>query len=122
MTATEDLRRMLDELGVEYRGYQPNQFDETTVWDLGRRGARYEVFASFEEFDNDGTLLSFWNCTPAQAVRATCGRGTCRNVHEPPRDATFWSVPHFECSECGATHVSIEYVYYCPNCGRRVVE
>ena len=59
---------------------------------------------------------------PEQAIAATLGRGTCHNVHEPPKDTTFWPSPHFKCSECGATHVSMEYVYFCPNCGRKVVD
>ena len=53
---------------------------------------------------------------------AKLGTGTCHNVHEPPKDTTFWPSPHFKCSECGATHVSMEYVFYCPNCGRKVVD
>ena len=66
-----------------------------------------------------------------QAIAATLGpcncsnserTGTCHNVHEPPKDETFWPVPHFKCSGCGATHVSMEYVFYCPNCGRKVVD
>jgi rubrerythrin len=47
---------------------------------------------------------------------------TCHDVSEPPEDGVFWPTPHFRCSECGATHVSLEYVNYCPKCGRRVVE
>lgn len=47
---------------------------------------------------------------------------TCTNVAESPKDTTFWPAPHFKCSECGATHVSMEYVFYCPNCGRKVVD
>ena len=46
---------------------------------------------------------------------------TCHNVAEYPEDG-FWPSPHFKCSECGASHVSMEYVRYCPSCGRRVVE
>lgn len=59
---------------------------------------------------------------PEQAIAATLGSGTCHNVHEPPKDTTFWPAPHFKCSECGATHISMNYVFYCPNCGRRIVE
>lgn len=69
----------------------------------------------------DGTLI-VTGLTPAQAIAATLGAGTCHNVHEPPKDTTFWPVPHFKCSECGATHVSMDYVFYCPNCGRKVVD
>lgn len=47
---------------------------------------------------------------------------TCHNVHEPPRNTEFWPIPHFKCSECGATHVSMDYVFYCPSCGAEVVD
>lgn len=50
------------------------------------------------------------------------GDRTCRNVHEPPRNATFWPAPHFKCSKCGATYVSTDYAYYCPSCGRKVID
>lgn len=53
---------------------------------------------------------------------ATTDAMTCINVHEPPKDTTFWPAPHFKCSKCGATHVSMEYVFYCPNCGAKVVD
>ena len=49
-------------------------------------------------------------------------RGECHNVHEPPKNTTFWPVPHFKCSECGAVHVSMDYVYFCPACGAKVVD
>ena len=117
MTATDKLRRMLDERGVEWRKPAQEYWvllgmpegDSTTI--VGE--------LSIEEA-TDGTLV-IWNATPEQAIEATLGAGTCRNVHEPPKDTTFWPSPHFKCSECGATHVSMGYVYYCPNCGRKVV-
>lgn len=46
---------------------------------------------------------------------------TCHNVAAPP-DEGFWPMPHFECSICGASYVTSEYVYFCPNCGRKVVQ
>ena len=49
-------------------------------------------------------------------------RGECHNVHEPLKNPTFWLTPHFKCSECGAVHVSMEYVHFCPNCGAKVVD
>ena len=62
--------------------------------------------------------------TPDDAIAriATLGRRKCKNVHEPPKDTTFWPAPHFKCSVCGKTHVSIDYVYFCPNCGAEVVD
>ena len=57
---------------------------------------------------------------PEQAVYVP--ERTCRNVAEQPSDGTFWPAPHFECSECGHKHVSMSYVYHCPNCGAKVIE
>lgn len=45
---------------------------------------------------------------------------TCEDVSEPPRSGGFWPSPHFKCSVCGASHVSTDYVRFCPNCGARV--
>lgn len=55
-----------------------------------------------------------------QAIEATLGRGTCRNVYE---------TGNFKCSECG--HFTMTKMVYrdgtpadprfCPWCGRRVV-
>ena len=47
---------------------------------------------------------------------------TCSNVHEPPPDYTFWPCPHFKCSLCGKKHISMDYVFYCPNCGAKVID
>lgn len=120
-SATDELRRILDERGVEYQVYQLNQSDEATAWDLGMRDARYEVFARFEEFDC-GTLLSFWNCTPAQAVEATLGRGRCHNMSMRLDES------RFSCSECefscwvkDVADGKDKQPCYCPNCGREVV-
>ena len=112
MSVTDELRKMLDERGVE--------------WDYGITGATTTKF-SVNGIDltftpmRDGLVCSTI-LTPEQAIEVTLGRGTCKNVHEPPKDTTFWQSPHFKCSECGATHVSMEYVFYCPNCGAEVVD
>lgn len=119
MSVTEELRGMLDDLGVEW--------EEIQSMDRGHRITRWkdELGRYVSALDSGGTkyfIDFYWGPTPQQAIEATLGRGTCRNVHEPPRNTTFWYAPHFKCSECGATHVSMDYVYYCPNCGREVVE
>ena len=111
MTATDELRRMLDERGVEhYDG------TEMTLWLKDEHGYR----ASANELHSGRLSVHIWCDTPEHAIEATLGRGECDNIHEPPKDATFWPSPHFKCSECGATHISIDYVFYCPNCGRKV--
>ena len=125
MSATEELRRLLEERGVEYFKHEDGEplrklekADEpATSWHMG--GA--SVCAVPIE---GGDLFDLWidHCTPEQAVAATLGRGTCHNVHEPPRTTTFWPIPHFKCSECGEICVSTTYAYYCPSCGRKVVD
>ena len=118
MTATDELRRMLDERGVEWR--KPAEEYWVLLGMPEGDGTTIVGELSIEEA-TDGTLVAY-NLTPEQAIAATLGAGTCHNVHEPPKGTTFWPAPHFKCSECGATHVSMEYVFYCPNCGRKVVD
>lgn len=118
MTATDELRRLLDERGVEWDELQSYEGGEMTRWrdSMGRYVTAYDdgIVAFFDDF--------YWQPTARQAIDATLGRGTCRNVHEPPRNTAFWPIPHFKCSECGATHISMDYVYYCPSCGAEVVD
>ena len=107
MTATEELRRMLDERGIEYR----IAFDGATEWDscAGDYSSAVDV--------GDGKLVFTGCITPSQAVDATFGRGTCRQVIEKCDDGL---LPPFivHCSECGGTWGYTPN--YCPNCGRNV--
>jgi predicted RNA-binding Zn-ribbon protein involved in translation (DUF1610 family) len=118
-SATDELRRMLDERGVEWTAPNSILRDDMTSWVAN--GFDYDAFEV-----PDGTLVLSAahqdDLTPEQAIAATLGAGTCHNVHEPPKDTTFWPAPHFKCSECGEVHVSMQYVFYCPNCGRKVVD
>ena len=114
MTATEELRRMLDERGVEW---MPSVFDR-----------QHETFYSTEngvgfivtEFPEIGrmSLACDMRITPEQAIEATLGRGTCTDVGRYC----------FKCSECGWTSDEPHHVFggfwpdYCPNCGREVVD
>ena len=113
----------------------------------------------YETFDNDewavecmgvceiqpATCLFFtkeqaieaWNTrTPEQAIAATLGSGTCRNVHKEWEKSSFaGACTSFCCSECGAHYVDCECYYagladadeeqirtnYCPNCGAKVI-
>ena len=129
MTATERLRALLDERGVEH-------FDATecTLWGYEQTSdstGRYRCAA--DEVGEGFMTLRMHHLTPEQAVAATLGPGTCRDVRS--EDATI----AFECSECGCWVAYDEYwetgIYiqgegqqphihprYCPNCGRKVVE
>ncbi len=76
MTATDDLRRLLDERGIEYEPidsvHSPNR---RTLWGKVERGkgilgldAKYETI----EFKK-GMRLTISDCSPTQAVEATLG-------------------------------------------------
>ena len=103
-TATERLRQLLDERGVEYsREGCETFFKNVHIWAI-----------------NDKELcISISGLSPDQAVEATLGRGTCKNVYEKG---------HFKCSECGH-YTQTRMVYrdgkpadprFCPSCGREV--
>lgn len=116
MNATDELRRLLDERGVEY---------VPSVW-----SAKDETFYKVGEVGYLATELSSGRMkvciegypTPAQVIDATLGRGTCRFV---------WSLADngwadHTCSACGYVentdvHVRLGWKY-CPNCGARVVD
>lgn len=130
MTATERLRALLDERGVEH-------FDgtECTLWGYEPRGACRGAYRfSADETSGGAMQLIMYRVTPKQAVEATLGRKTCRNV------TTDAYSNHFECSECHCIVEDSEMYYvkvyergkffkgntygwnFCPNCGRNVVD
>lgn len=109
MTATDELRRLLDERGTEY---YPKHADET-VWTASSNAHAWTCNDLI-----DGYLeIHVRPITPEQAVEATLGRGTCREC------AGMEDV--FECSECGMRYEGWalkRWARYCPNCGRKVVD
>ncbi|MBP3885955.1 MAG: hypothetical protein J6D54_13600 [Olsenella sp.] len=106
MTATDELRRLLDERGVEhYDG------TEMTLWLKDEHGYR----ASANELHSGRLSVHVWCDTPEHAIEATLGRGECREC------ASMDDV--FECSACGARYESWalkRFASYCPDCGRKV--
>lgn len=119
-SATEELRRLLEEQGVEYTfdiGYR--EF----FWEAGESGT---VRAS--AIGTKGLVqMIVTGISPEQAVEATLGRGECHirthdNLAETGGDGDVWL-------ECDACHWQMDYadapsmpLNFCPNCGRRVVE
>lgn len=104
MTATDDLRRLLDERGVEWRvGDYPTT---CTVWESDG--------IVWHGLWRDGCIeLIAWQVTPAQAIDATLGRGTCHRK---------WRKDGYAfCSECGY-NITGPWAHWCPNCGAKVVE
>ena len=123
MTATDELRRLLDERGVEWRDDSSIYGTRRTVWTAD--GVTYVAA------EVSGRLKVSGYLTPEQAIAATLGRGECR-ADETETIKALYNDNHYiknvivhimECSECGHTyeHVNGDYEY-CPNCGRRIVE
>ena len=104
MTATERLRALLDERGVEWTGS-----DVRTSF-LGWEAYEYYVFGQ-----ESGLVAITTALTPEQAVEATLGRGECRDVCDCDLSA-------FKCSECGWYCDTMHDVAYCGGCGRKVVD
>ncbi len=114
MSATEELRRMLTERGMEW---------ETTGWPAECQtfyeagGVGYIAIGLDDELGDSRMRVCLEEyMTPEQVVEATLGRGTCRNTEQLPLS---WS---FTCSECGVHSITEgERFNYCPNCGAEVV-
>lgn len=110
-TATERLRALLDERGVGHED------DEDVTRFFGPDG--FEVVMQ-EDIDGKLDCLTPLYLTPEQAVEATLGRGTCRNIAPAYLD--------FLCSECGFVHYHSDANdtgdgnewHFCPNCGRLI--
>ena len=129
MTATDELRRMLDERGVEYGVKRETATGiEHVCW----HPTEHSQWDWNEEF-GDGWLTGWQSpVTPAQAIEATLGRGTCHDVCA--------SISEFTCSACGFACDLMSWISlfdgdtgrhrhhhhgtpnFCPNCGRRVVK
>ena len=111
MTATDELRRMLDERGVEWSDSSDENVLHTT-WNAMR--------CWFTEYPDGwtgwGTAMSG---SPEQAIEATLGRGTCKPVDGYDDDGEEIGTV---CSECGSPWPIYYVVRYCPVCGCKVVD
>ena len=121
MSATDELRRLLDERGVEGEDHS-GSIEQRTVYRTPN-GWCYVSTAN----DKWLSYVEYHDMTPKQAVEATLGRGTCRALDGESSSGAplqagdydeFWE-PAGVCSECGEL---IPLRNYCPNCGRKVVE
>lgn len=111
MTATDTLRALLDERGVEWRRtphYSSESMDNETVF----CGIGIEWLASDHLNGRLGLRALKYEVTPEQAVEATLGRGTCR------AKTTYCDM--WKCDECGEVWWQSAAPSYCPSCGREV--
>lgn len=111
MTATDELRRLLDERGVEWLEGSPNK----TKWHVG--GIEFVATNAWPRNDATRTkmVVHAMYPTPEQAVEATLGRGTCEMEYVPD-----WMGWH--CKSCDNLRQGLrdQKPRYCPNCGRKV--
>ena len=114
MIATDELRRLLDERGIEYKMHGI----------IGGKAVTWHgsVCNWVALPDENGLAVAVYKdyLTPKQAIAATLGRGTCKN--KAPRYLDFL------CSKCGFVHYIDDANCtgdgndwnYCPYCGARV--
>ena len=119
MTATDELRRMLDERGVEWSnvrndGSESNFFTEWQFDGIDGRATATEWSAG----NNLSMAIYRWGLTPEQTIDATLGRGTTTR-HGKFRTKYGRSVP---CCECCGYGIGDERWHFCPSCGAEVVE
>lgn len=122
-TATERLRELLDENGVEwaYGGFLHSTY---FVVD----GVHY---SAYEQGGKLYLKASVGPITPEQAIDVTLARGTCHIV-KTWSDSDYDEDWRYRCSECGCfigvyerdpeTGDVISADNYCPTCGRKVVD
>ena len=114
MSATDTIRAMLDERGVEWDCVDTYNGNKRTMWGSVERGAGIlglDVKYSAIEFQK-GLRLTISDCSPEQAIEATLGRGECRDTGN--------YVSAFECDTCGEVYEMYRTPSYCPSCGRAV--
>lgn len=120
MTATEELRALLEELGVRWTDHGC----ENSLWWKGFDGVRWHAE---NRHCVDGWCVKVEAViTPAQAVEATFGRGECKmQLRDDIRGHAYQDT--YECSECGEQVTRETYMgeseppHYCHGCGRKVV-
>ena len=123
MTATDELRRLLDERGVEhYDG------TELTLWDYEQTSESTGCYRCSADEIRDG-FVNLWmhHLTPEQAIDATLGRGTCEVIgfddgYDEGLDGEWFALApatwFLSCDhEAHGRRPS-----YCPVCGRKVKE
>ena len=129
-SATERLRELLDERGVERKAGE-SEIDHVTMWKAN--GGHAEFYES-KTTNPDLLQVNYYNLTPEQAIAATLGRGTCHMKHS--QDECYdehtgeeWSTHCWKCTACGekvaggATSNGVTAgPRFCPYCGREVVD
>lgn len=143
MTATDELRRLLDERRVEYET-DDAQVSDTEWYYVTKLRDGYHDRWIYEEPPDCDLLVSYqYDLGAEDAIAATLGDadatrerqgvGTCKEdetetwqgvcISNPIRYVRNLTIHVMECSACGGTYEYVNGSYeYCPRCRRRVVE
>ena len=92
MTATDELRKLLDERGMDYRLHRASATSarETVYWEYERDGEwRTAEYAVTIGLDGYGTLNAS-QLTPAQAIAATLGSWECETANRDELIRDLW--------------------------------
>ena len=137
LTATDVLRRLLDERGVDWGNIRNvgSESDYLTEWQFENNQGR-AIAIEWAVGSGLSVEIHRYHLTPEQAIAATLGScncsdnctndctnsertGTCHITDNGP-----WGYPYV-CSACGAsfdTDVNGGEFNFCPNCGAKVIE
>lgn len=115
MSATDELRLLLDERGVEWRErVWGGKHSVTTFWHA--RGVRWH----YRENRFGEVRLHADGLTPEQAIEATLGRGECEQEEHgwstEGDHARVWLTCGHDCM----VETVADLPNYCPSCGRKV--
>lgn len=112
MTATDELRRLLDERGVKWEDYS-GSIERRTVY-MTPHGWAY-----VSTINDRHLLVEYHDMQPEQAIDATLGRGTCKRVYRKGGPLVYQAIEEYACSVCG--NPMTDHDSYCSECGREVV-
>ena len=101
MSATDEMRRLLDERGVEWT------YADGTV-SFADNGRWYHAWA----YSDGAMCVSMGYLTPEQAIAATLGNGTCEPVE---KDGVM------RCPNCDYPLGIMSVPVYCAGCGAKVI-
>lgn len=107
MSATDELRRLLDERGIEHEDFDDGLvYNHTTSWSRDRYKACYSEYRS-------GVVRMEATCiSPEQAIEATVGNHAKRII------VANGATGHCNCSSCG--ELIGTWDNYCKHCGAKL--
>lgn len=115
MSATDELRKLLEEHGIKHFDYDKGGRTQTQ-W-AAPDGTRHFTYETYNNPSKTAKLVISWFPTPEQAIAATLGRGKCEMEVLERFDGMD---SHYRCSACGHENNEDDEPSYCPNCGAKI--